>query len=426
MSGPEGAGKVWVIGGGLAGLSTAVTLAGKGVAVEVIEGAAQAGGRCRSYVDPALDMTIDNGNHLVLSGNGATFAFLRAIGAEDRMAGPAKAQFSFHDVRSHQSWTIRPNEGPLAWWVMSAARRAPGTKLSDYLGLLALLNPRPDQRIDQVMTCSGPLWERLLQPFLLAALNTDPAAASAALAGAVIRETLAKGGRAYRPRIAHPSLSAAFIDPALAWLAARGARVRLGQRVRAARYEGERIAALTLPDGEIEIGPQDVVVMATPPWITQTLVPDLTVPDRFTPIVNAHFKIAPPPGAAPMVGVIGGKAEWIFAFEDRLSVTVSGADHLVDLDRETLADLFWRDIAAVHGLGERPPAWQIVKERRATFEATPDQAAKRPGARTRWHNLILAGDWTDTGLPATIEGAIRSGERAADLTFRALSRGNRI
>ena len=424
MRARDGAGKVWIVGGGLAGLSTAVALAEKGVAVELIEGAAQVGGRCRSYVDPVLDMTIDNGNHLVLSGNHATFAYLRAIGAEDRMAGPETALFHFHDVRSGQAWRIRPNEGPLAWWVMTNSRRVPGTRTSDYLSLLALLNPAADKRIDQVIDCRGALWERLLQPFLLAALNTDPAGASAALAGAVIRETLAKGGRAYRPRIAHPSLAAAFLEPALSYLAGKGVAVRLGQRVRAVRYDGERAIGLATPDGEIEVGPADAVVIATPPWISKELVAELSVPDRFTPIVNAHFKLAPPPGATPMVGVIGGKAEWIFAFDDRLSVTVSGADHMVDMDREALAEMFWQDIAAVHGLGEKPPpAWQIVKERRATFEATPDQDAKRPGAQTRWRNLILAGDWTKTGLPATIEGAIRSGATAANLASHAIRPG---
>ena len=417
-------GKVWVIGGGLAGLSTAVALAARGVSVELVEGAAQAGGRCRSYVDPVLDMTIDNGNHLVLSGNRATFAYLRAIGAEDRMSGPATARFDYHDVRTGEAWTIRPNEGPLAWWVLAKSRRVPGTSVGDYLALLAFLNPGAGKRIDEVMDCTGPLWDRLLESFLLAALNTDPAGASAALAGAVIRETLVKGGRHYRPRIAHPSLAAAFVEPALAFLARKGAGVRLGQRVRAIRYEDDRVAAVSLPEGEIVLGANDAVVLATPPWISQPLVPDLTAPDRFTPIVNAHFKAAPPPGAPSMVGVIGGKAEWIFAFEDRISVTVSGAEHMVDLDRDTLAEMFWRDIAAVHGLGERPPAWQIVKERRATFEATPEQNAKRPDARTRWRNLILAGDWTNTGLPATIEGAIRSGDKAAGLAFDAVRSGN--
>jgi len=411
-------GKVWIIGGGLAGLSAAIALTAEGVPVELIEGAAQAGGRCRSYVDPVLGMTIDNGNHLVLSGNQAVYRYLNRIGAQARLAGPDKARFDFFDVRDGHGWVLRPNEGPLAWWVLSQARRVPGTKAADYLGLVALLNARPDQTIGQVMRCEGPLWERLMQPFLLAALNTDPVGGSAKLAGAVIRETLARGGRAYRPRIAEPSLAAAFVDPAVAYLRANGAVVRLGQRVKTLGVEDGRVARLTLPDGDITVGADETVVLATPPWVSQALAPEISAPDAFTPIVNAHFKIAPPPGAARMVGVIGGTAEWIFAFDDRISITVSGAGHLVDLDREVLAERFWRDICVVHGLQGPPPPWQIVKERRATFDATPEQDAKRPKAQTAWNNLILAGDWTDTGLPATIEGAIRSGETAAKLARR--------
>ena len=100
---------------------------------------------------------------------------------------------------------------------------------------------------------------------------------------------------------------------------------------------------------------------------------------------------------------------------DRISVTVSGADRLVDTARERLARIFWAEIAAIHDLPPALPPWQIVKEKRATFAATPEQDALRPGATTQYRNLFLAGDWTQTGLPATIEGAIRSGATAAKL-----------
>jgi hypothetical protein len=182
-------------------------------------------------------------------------------------------------------------------------------------------------------------------------------------------------------------------------------------------YADGRAAALEFADGAVELGPEDEVVLAVPPWVARELVPDLTAPDEFRAIVNAHYKITPPEGAPAMVGVIGGVAEWVFAFPDRLSVTVSGADRLVDRDREALARTLWKDVAAVHGLPAELPPWQIVKEKRATFAATPAQDLKRPPARTAVSNLVLAGDWTRTGLPATIEGALRSGATAAALVL---------
>jgi uncharacterized protein with NAD-binding domain and iron-sulfur cluster len=121
-----------------------------------------------------------------------------------------------------------------------------------------------------------------------------------------------------------------------------------------------------------------------------------------------------------MLGVIGGTAEWIFTFHDRISVTISAADAIMDEDRESLARRIWADIVRALQIDAPMPAWQIVKEKRATFAATPQQDALRPGARTASRNLFLAGDWTATGLPATLEGAVRSGDTAARLAMRHL------
>jgi squalene-associated FAD-dependent desaturase len=408
---------IFVIGGGLAGLAASVALAEQGKQVTLIEGAPQAGGRCRSYFDATLGLTIDNGNHLVLSGNTSVQKYLNAIGATDALAGPGKAVFDFCDVKTDRRWTLRPNDSLLAWWIFSEERRVPGTRPQDYLALARLLAAGATDRIEDAIDCNGPLWDRLLHPFLLAVLNTEPKIGSAKLAGNVIQESLARGGLAYRPRVAHPTLAAAFVDPALAYLKSKGVDIRIGQRVRSFAFDDWGVTALDLAGSPLPIARGDKVILAVPPWAATELVPELTAPDEFRSIVNAHFKITPPKGTPFITGVIGGSAEWVFAFEDRVSITVSGADAIVDDDREALARRFWADVAKVLHLPDELPPWQVVKERRATFAATPAQNLRRPGPRTRWGNLILAGDWTDTGLPATIEGAVRSGHTAAQLAL---------
>ena len=418
-------GRFYVIGAGLAGLSAATSLAARGAKVSLFEAAGQAGGRCRSYFDPVFGGVIDNGNHFVLTGNETVYAYLRRIGAAGALQGSAVPEKDFFDIRTGAYWTIRPNPGRIPTWLFDPKRRVPGTKPGDYFELFKLLRARRDQRIGEVLSCKGLLWERLLQPFFLGALNTKPEEASARLAGELVRKTFLRGGNAYRTRIAHPTLAAAFVDPALAYLEQHGASVRLGQRLRAIIFDGRRVVALEFPDATVPLGDGDRLVLAVPPWVARDLVPHLDGPDEFRAIVNAHFKYPAPPdlpnqkGASPMLGVIGGTAEWIFTFQDRISVTVSGADAIVDRDRADLAETLWTEVCAALKIVAPLPTWQIVKEKRATFASTPAQDAKRPGARTPWRNLVLAGDWTQTGLPATIEGALKSGETAACL---ALSR----
>jgi squalene-associated FAD-dependent desaturase len=407
-------GVVHIIGAGLAGLASAVALRRSGVGVVVYEAARFAGGRCRSYFEPSLGISIDNGNHLVLSGNRAALDYLATIGAADKLTGPGEATYCFADLSTGERWRLRINDGRLPWWICSARRRVPGTRAADYLAGMRLLRAKPPHTVAGVLGTSGHAYARLWRPLLLAALNTDPLEASAQLAGAVLRETLARGGTACRPLIAGDGLAAAFVDPAIAWLKRARVGVHFDRRVRTLLFDAERLIALDFGEGQrLELAAQDCVVLAVPASAARTLVPDLEAPTEFRAIVNAHFKVDPPPGSARILGVVGGMSEWLFAFAGRLSVTISAADRLLDAPREQLARGIWHEVASLTGLAEELPAWQIIKERRATFAGLPAQQQKRPPTRTRWPNLVLAGDWTATGLPATIEGAIRSGNRAA-------------
>src|SRR5580692_4809842 len=175
---------VHIIGAGLAGLSAALKLSAQGKSVVVHEATAFAGGRCRSYHDASVGMVIDNGNHLLLSGNRAALEYLREIGAQDRLTGPPHAEFPFVDLAAGQRWTLRINDGSVPYWIFDRGRRVPGTAVFDYLALARLLWPPAGKTVGDVIGCDGTLYRRLVEPLLLAALNIDPPLGSAKLAAA--------------------------------------------------------------------------------------------------------------------------------------------------------------------------------------------------------------------------------------------------
>lgn len=403
--------RLHIVGAGLAGLSAALRGLEAGFAVSLYEAAGQAGGRCRSYTDTALGLTLDNGNHLLLSGNRETLAYLERIGTRDTLTGPERARFPFIDLVTGESWTLQP--GFLMPW--SPARRAPGTSAADYLPW-RLLTAGPDAAVADCLP-QGSAMDRVWRPLLVSALNTPLERASARLASRLLRETLLRGKSACRPLVARDSLGASFIDPALAILERAGAVIRFRERLTGLEAEGERIDRLTFGDSHVALEADDAVILALPAEPASALL-RLDMPLEHQPIVNGHFRIeaAALPGGEAFLGLVGGTAEWLFRRDGIISTTTSAAGILSELPAKEIAGLLWRDIARVFGLpaGSPVPLHRIVKEKRATLAQTPAMVHVRPGAGTGWRNLALAGDWIDTGLPCTIESAVRSGRLAVE------------
>lgn len=430
---------VHIVGGGLSGLSAAVEIAGSGQHVILHEAGPVCGGRARSFEDRRLGCRIDNGNHLLLTANDAAFRYLGLIGALDTITGPARPVFPFVDLAEGGRWTLDLSMGRIPWWVLSPRRRVPGMRLGELASLKRLMEAGPDQTVAECLL-PGPFARRLLDPFSIAALNTPSEEASAALLGHVLRESLAKGGRACLPRFAKEGLSESLVDPALAHLEVMKADVRTGHRLTALETGGDRVTGLCFPDGMVAVGEDDAVILAVTAPVAENLLaqalPDLRVPNAFESIFNAHFRLAAAPVAlgavaeSGFIAVIGGVAEWVFLRGDVISVTVSAANRYADEDPELLGARIWQEVRRALDtmltapLPETPVAQRLVWEKRATFAATPEQLRRRPGPRTRLANLALAGDWTATNLPATIDGSIRSGVAAVHaLGLRGLGGG---
>jgi squalene-associated FAD-dependent desaturase len=285
-----------------------------------------------------------------------------------------------------------------------------------YLAAWRLGRAGPGQSVAECLDPADPLWRCLWDPLATAVLNTPPETGSARLLWAALKESFARGAAGCRPLIARDSLAASLVEPALALLASHGVEPRFGQRLRAIERDG-RANLLDFTQGEVALGEGDRVILALPPGQTGALLPEIAVPEDSHAIVNGHFRLPQPLTGRPLLtGMVGGTAQWLFLRGDLASLTVSAADTLADAPADAILARLWADTARTLDLPASPqPPGRIVKEKRATFAQTPAATALRPGARTRWSNLFLAGDWTATGLPATIEGAVRSGHTAAGL-----------
>jgi squalene-associated FAD-dependent desaturase len=408
--------QVHVVGAGLAGLAAAVRLAKAGAHVRLYEAAQSAGGRCRSYFDAELGCRVDNGNHLLVSGNEAAMAYVAETGAVATFIAHEMAEFPFVDLKSGVRWTVRPTDHRLPWWIFLGSRRVAGSHAWDYLQAMRLRRADRSDTVAAVLPRDSVLYHRLWRPLTVAALNTQPEEASARLLWHLFAETFGRGGAALHALLPRDGLSESLVDPALGVLAGRGAELSFGHRLRNVTRSAGAVASLDFgAKGQVDVAADEDVLLAVTPSVASDLLPDLIVPTESRGIVNAHYRIVPPNAAAhSFLGVVGGTAEWVFVKPGHVSVTISAAEHLIDRAAEDLAFVIWRDVQRVLDLGATAmPEWRILKEKRATFAATPAQLRRRPGPVTAHHNLFLAGDWTDTGWPSTIEGAIRSGFAAA-------------
>jgi len=410
---------IHIVGAGMAGLSAALQLSLAGEKVIVYEAAPFAGGRCRSFLDRELGCVIDNGNHLVLTGNAAIHDYLFLTNALETMGGPGAPIFPFMDMESGQRWVVRMNGGRFPSWIFNKNMRIPGTKPRDYLSALNILMAGSSDTVASRLDTKSALYRNFWAPLTIGALNTEPESASAKLLANIFVQSFAAGGRACIPLVPKVGLSETFVLPCLDLLTKRGVITRYSHRLGSVQMEANAVKELHFNQGVLEVGPKDWVILALPAWVVRDLLPTVTVPGVFRSILSGHYRVEVPSNPAGFTGLVGGAAEWVFTRNGVVSVTISCAERYESYPTRDMAIYIWQELAKLYDLDPvKVPPHRIFKEKYATFAATPEQDRRRPSAYTNWKNLALAGEWTATGLPSTIEGAIRSGLRASQVVMR--------
>jgi squalene-associated FAD-dependent desaturase len=431
--------RVVIIGGGFAGLAAGVRLSERGYEVLLLERRNHLGGRAYSFIDSKTGDVVDNGQHLFMGCYRHTIAFLEKIGRLDRLKFQARPRVDFLDREGFTSFDCPPLPAPLH--VLAGLLRMKGLSIGDKLRTFNVgraiksngkLSPGAltvDQWLDQLGQ-SARIKQRFWQPMVVATLNQSPDIASARMLKVVLQEAFGGDSKSARIGISRVGLSDLYTDGAYDFIKARGGDVQTGAQVRSLVIERGVVVAVELKDGQRVEG--DYFISAVPPEALFAILPDDLRNKEFaqlealgsSPIVSINLWFDRPIIDREFVGLLGTRSQWIFNKDlilspgkqsNQVAVIISAARDFVDWTRNDLVEMA---ISELHELlPESRPAELlhsvIVKEREATLSHTVESDSLRPGPRTSIPNLILAGDWTDTGLPATIESAVISGDVAA-------------
>jgi squalene-associated FAD-dependent desaturase len=433
--------RVVIIGGGFAGLAAGVRLSARGHEVMLLERRNHLGGRAYSFIDQKTGDVVDNGQHLFMGCYHHTIAFLETIGRLDRLKFQDRARVDFLDREGFTSFDCPPLPAPLN--VLAGLLRMKGLGIGDKLRTVNIgraiksngkLSPGAitvDQWLDELGQ-SPRIKKRFWYPMVIATLNQSPDIASARMLRVVLQQAFGGSSKSARIGISRVGLSDLYTDGASDYIKARGGQVQTGAQVRGFVIEQGVVVAVELKDGERVEG--DSFISAVPPEALFAILPDEQKNKEFaslltlgsSPIVSINLWFDRSIVDHEFVGLLGTRCQWIFNKDlilspgkqsNQVAVIISAARDFVDWTRNDLVEMATREL---HELLPASRAAEllhsvIVKEREATLSHSVESDSLRPGPRTSIPNLILAGDWIDTGLPATIESAVMSGDVAAEL-----------
>jgi squalene-associated FAD-dependent desaturase len=440
---------VVIVGGGLSGLAAAVHLSSRRIPVLLLEQRKSPGGRAYSFVDESTGTVIDNGQHVLIAGYTRTMEFLGTIGTRELLAvQPAPELVFHHPERGFCTFRLPllPSPFHLLGGIITTDLFSAADKLRMLRAGAALRSFHAEEvagmtveawldAVGQSAETKRSFWE----PLAVAIMNEHIGVASALVFIRALRTAFLTGARGSALAIATVGLSDLYVEPARAFIERHGGVVRCGADVTASVMDGENVAGVRLKEGEA-IG-CSALILAVPSYRaagllpaplrgTGYMAPAASIP--LSPIVSIHLWFEKDFMKGETLGVIGRRIQWVFNRRKicrekegggHLSVVISAAHAVVEMGNDDLIGIALEDLASVFGasIGDTTHA-VVIREKRGTFSCTPEVERIRPGCDTPVTNLFIAGDWTDTGYPATIEGAIMSGQRCASRAAELVAR----
>jgi squalene-associated FAD-dependent desaturase len=417
-----------VIGGGFAGLSAAVHLSSKGKSVELLEASQKLGGRAYSFTDKLTNTVIDNGQHIMMGCYKDTLNFFRMIGAEENLFYQEKLNVNFllphfKLVPLEVSSKLYPFNllfGLLNYRAISFKNRIliikfflklPLTSNSD-LGNMTVIDWLSQENQNEKIRKA--FWEVLS----VGALNTSIKKASALAFKHILVEIFFRGNKAATIILPKKGLTQTYCNSAKSFIEERGGKVITNEQVNEFRKEGDRIVAIGTNQRMIK--DFKYIISAIPHYglkrILQDEYSEFDPGFEYSSILTIHIWLKKNNFDNTFYGLIDSNIHWIFNHGTHLTVVRSDADELIEKSKEEIFEIVKNELFKYRFIeNEDIIDFRIIKEKRATFIPSNDILYKRPGVETHYSNFFLAGDWINTGLPSTIESAVKSGRMAAEI-----------
>jgi squalene-associated FAD-dependent desaturase len=417
-----------VIGGGIAGLTSAAYLTKQNIKVTILESSPKLGGRAYSFTEQKSNDIVDNGQHILMGCYSDTLNFLKLISAKENFIYQKSLRINFL-TQAGKLVRLKSFTSFYPFNLLFALLNFKAITFSDRLSLLRFVIKLPfishqklsDKNIidwlkeeKQSDDTIKSLWEIIA----VGALNTNINKASAFMFREILMKIFFNGNFASTIILPKYGLSDAYAKNAIEFIESNGGKTKLSSSVKEIKISDNKIVEIKTADEVYK--DFDCVISAIPFHAFNNIYPELFLDEKlefeYSSILNIHIWLKNNPMKEQFYGLINSRVHWIFNKENHINLVISDADYLIDKSAEVIYKMCVDELIKYTQLEESDLLqYKVLKEKRATFIPSNKINHIRPSSKTKIANLFLAGDWTDTGLPSTIESAVKSGRIAAEL-----------